>query len=291
MSSSWAPASSASRWRASCWRGSRTGRVTVLEREAVAGFHQTGHNSGVLHAGIYYAPGSLKARLSTEGSRELFDYCERRGLPARRDGKLIVAVSERSGRSSTSSSGAGPPTASRACGGSPRRRSPRSSRTCAASRRCTRRRPRSWTSRRSRAPSPTTSAPRAARSSPAARSSAVEPNGRGVRLRHAAGRVAGALRRLLRRRVVGPARGRRRRRGGPAHRPLPRRLAAPAPGAPRPRAGRSSTRCPTPASPSSASTSRAGPTTRCSSARPRCWPAPATPTRCAASAAPTSATP
>jgi len=68
--------------------------VTVLEREAVAGFHQTGHNSGVLHAGIYYAPGSLKARLSTEGSRELYDYCEARGLPARRDGKLIVAVSE-----------------------------------------------------------------------------------------------------------------------------------------------------------------------------------------------------
>jgi (S)-2-hydroxyglutarate dehydrogenase len=68
--------------------------VTVLEREPVPGFHQTGHNSGVLHAGIYYAPGSLKARLSTAGSRELFAYCEERGLPARRDGKLIVAVSE-----------------------------------------------------------------------------------------------------------------------------------------------------------------------------------------------------
>jgi (S)-2-hydroxyglutarate dehydrogenase len=66
----------------------------VLEREPVAGFHQTGHNSGVLHAGIYYAPGSLKARLSTAGSRELFDYCRERGLPARRDGKLIVAVSD-----------------------------------------------------------------------------------------------------------------------------------------------------------------------------------------------------
>jgi (S)-2-hydroxyglutarate dehydrogenase len=68
--------------------------VSVLEREAVPGFHQTGHNSGVLHAGIYYAPGSLKARLSTAGSRELFAYCQERGLPARRDGKLIVAVSE-----------------------------------------------------------------------------------------------------------------------------------------------------------------------------------------------------
>ena len=68
--------------------------VTVLEREPVPGFHQTGHNSGVLHTGIYYAPGSLKARLSTVGSRELFAYCQERGLPARRDGKLIVAVSE-----------------------------------------------------------------------------------------------------------------------------------------------------------------------------------------------------
>jgi (S)-2-hydroxyglutarate dehydrogenase len=66
--------------------------VTVLEREPVAGFHQTGHNSGVVHAGIYYAPGSLKARLCTEGAPELLAYCEERGIPARRDGKLIVAV-------------------------------------------------------------------------------------------------------------------------------------------------------------------------------------------------------
>ena len=73
----------------------RPGRaVCVLEREPVLGFHQTGHNSGVLHAGIYYAPGSLKARLCTQGARELADYCEQRGLPYRRDGKLIVALSE-----------------------------------------------------------------------------------------------------------------------------------------------------------------------------------------------------
>ena len=68
--------------------------VTVLEREPVAGFHQTGHNSGVLHAGIYYAPGSLKARLCTEGAPELLEYCQERGVPARQDGKLIVALSE-----------------------------------------------------------------------------------------------------------------------------------------------------------------------------------------------------
>ena len=71
----------------------RPGRtVTVLEREPVAGFHQTGHNSGVLHAGIYYKPGSLKARLCTEGAPELLAYCQKRGIPARQDGKLIVAI-------------------------------------------------------------------------------------------------------------------------------------------------------------------------------------------------------
>ena len=68
--------------------------VTVLEREPVMGFHQTGHNSGVLHAGIYYAPGSLKARLCTEGAPALLEYCQERGVPARQDGKLIVALSE-----------------------------------------------------------------------------------------------------------------------------------------------------------------------------------------------------
>ena len=67
--------------------------VSVLEREPVAGFHQTGHNSGVLHAGIYYAPGSLKARLCTEGAPELLAYCQEHGIPARQAGKLIVALS------------------------------------------------------------------------------------------------------------------------------------------------------------------------------------------------------
>ena len=78
----------------SCWHGSPSRTVTVLEREPVTGFHQTGHNSGVLHAGIYYAPGSLKARLCTEGAPELLEYCQERGIPARQDGKLIVALSE-----------------------------------------------------------------------------------------------------------------------------------------------------------------------------------------------------
>ena len=66
--------------------------VTVLEREPVTGFHQTGHNSGVVHAGIYYKPGSLKARLCTQGAPELLEYCAQHDIPARQDGKLIVAL-------------------------------------------------------------------------------------------------------------------------------------------------------------------------------------------------------
>jgi 2-hydroxyglutarate dehydrogenase len=67
--------------------------VTVIEREPALAAHQSGHNSGVIHAGIYYKPGSLKAQLSTAGSRALFDYCAERGIPAKANGKLIVAVS------------------------------------------------------------------------------------------------------------------------------------------------------------------------------------------------------
>jgi 2-hydroxyglutarate dehydrogenase len=68
--------------------------VCVLEREPKLASHQTGHTSGVIHAGIYYAPGSLKARLCVEGARDLYAYCDERGIEARRDGKLIVAAAE-----------------------------------------------------------------------------------------------------------------------------------------------------------------------------------------------------
>ncbi len=66
--------------------------VCVLEREAEIGTHQTAHNSGVIHAGVYYLPGSLKARLCVEGARELYAYCERRGIASERCGKVIVAT-------------------------------------------------------------------------------------------------------------------------------------------------------------------------------------------------------
>jgi L-2-hydroxyglutarate oxidase len=66
--------------------------VCVLEREAEIGTHQTGHNSGVIHAGVYYAPGSLKARLCVEGAREMYEYCEQRGIAHEPCGKVIVAT-------------------------------------------------------------------------------------------------------------------------------------------------------------------------------------------------------
>jgi (S)-2-hydroxyglutarate dehydrogenase len=68
--------------------------LCVLEREERIAAHQTSHTSGVIHAGIYYEPGSLKARLCVEGARRLYEYCDGREIEARRDGKLIVAANE-----------------------------------------------------------------------------------------------------------------------------------------------------------------------------------------------------
>jgi len=68
--------------------------VTVLEKESRLAEHQTGHNSGVVHAGLYYAPGSLKATLCAAGRVSIREFCERKGLPYREVGKLVVAVDE-----------------------------------------------------------------------------------------------------------------------------------------------------------------------------------------------------
>lgn len=66
--------------------------VTVLEKEDVVGSHQTGHNSGVVHAGVYYPPGSLKARLCTAGRAQMQAYCRDRRLTYDECGKLVVAL-------------------------------------------------------------------------------------------------------------------------------------------------------------------------------------------------------
>ena len=67
-------------------------RVTVLEKEDRVAAHQTGHNSGVVHAGLYYRPGSLKATLCRRGVGMLREYCAEHDLPYREAGKLLVAV-------------------------------------------------------------------------------------------------------------------------------------------------------------------------------------------------------
>ncbi|MER5478538.1 L-2-hydroxyglutarate oxidase [Streptomyces sp. NPDC002734] len=67
-------------------------RVVVLDKERRVAAHQTGHNSGVVHAGIYYRPGSLKATLCARGVALLREYCQDRGLPYEECGKLVVAV-------------------------------------------------------------------------------------------------------------------------------------------------------------------------------------------------------
>ncbi len=68
--------------------------LVVLDKEAEIGQHQTGHNSGVIHSGIYYAPGSVKAQACVAGSAALMRYCEEHEIPFERCGKVIVATKE-----------------------------------------------------------------------------------------------------------------------------------------------------------------------------------------------------
>jgi L-2-hydroxyglutarate oxidase len=69
-------------------------RLTVFEKEATVGRHQTGNNSGVLHAGLYYKPGSAKARLAVNGVRQMVAFCQEHGIRHEICGKLVVATEE-----------------------------------------------------------------------------------------------------------------------------------------------------------------------------------------------------
>jgi len=80
---------------ATAYRLSEDGlRIVVLEKEAAVAQHQSGRNSGVIHAGVYYRPGSQKARLSRAGKATLEAFCEAEGIPFTRSGKVVVAVTE-----------------------------------------------------------------------------------------------------------------------------------------------------------------------------------------------------
>ena len=67
-------------------------RITILEKESRPGQHQTGHNSGVIHSGIYYKPGSYKAKQCVEGARLMTEFCDKHGIRYERCGKIIVAT-------------------------------------------------------------------------------------------------------------------------------------------------------------------------------------------------------
>ena len=70
-----------------------TAQVTILEKEPRVGRHQSSHNSGVLHAGLYYQPGSLKARLAVQGIRLMTAFCQQHGIAHEICGKVVVATS------------------------------------------------------------------------------------------------------------------------------------------------------------------------------------------------------
>jgi L-2-hydroxyglutarate oxidase len=69
-------------------------RLALVEKETRVGTHQTGHNSGVIHSGVYYKPGSMKARMCVEGAAAMVEFCREHGVPFKICGKVIVATSE-----------------------------------------------------------------------------------------------------------------------------------------------------------------------------------------------------
>src|SRR5436190_2254390 len=74
---------------------STSDRLVILEAEGKLAAHQTGHNSGVIHSGLYYKPGSLKAKNCAEGRELMYRYCAENGIAHERCGKVVVATEER----------------------------------------------------------------------------------------------------------------------------------------------------------------------------------------------------
>ena len=67
-------------------------KISIFEKEAQIGKHQSGNNSGVLHCGLYYQPGSLKAKLAVEGIRSMIEFCEEKKINHEVCGKIVVAA-------------------------------------------------------------------------------------------------------------------------------------------------------------------------------------------------------
>ena len=99
--------------------------VTVLEKEAELATHQTGRNSGVVHAGLYYTPGSLKARLCRRGVGMLREFCQEHGVAYDEIGKVLVALDDTERDRLAAIEERAAPTACPASGGSTRRRAAR----------------------------------------------------------------------------------------------------------------------------------------------------------------------
>ena len=247
--------SSGWRWPASSTRRRPGLSAVVLERGQDVAGGQTGANSGVIHAGIYYVPGSLKARCAWTGAREMYEYCEQRGIRYERCGKVIVARDEselgrldeleRRGRENEVP-GLRRLSAAELAEMEPHCRGVAALHSPAHGDRRLRRRGARAGGASSRA--------RARRWSPAAGSRAWGQRRAASPCQHAAWRDPRPLRRLLRRRRLRPARGGGRSLARPAHRAVPRRLPVPAPRAPRARALADLSRCPTPRCPSWACT-------------------------------------